>query len=146
MANLPAGAYRAMVTPPATGARTMSFKTSLSTDLILPLSLDAELQAITVPRPGQNARLTFQAQAGQTRAFNVSAQSTQPENGKVYYTVYKPDGSVLHQADTRDDLTLNLPGLPASGTYTIFMDPGQGEAASMQAKLVSGQVGGPDPG
>ncbi|MGO1002304.1 IPT/TIG domain-containing protein [Lysobacter sp. CA196] len=145
LANLVAGTYSVMVTPPSTGARTLAFKATLSADEVLPLSLDVS-SAVTLARRGQNARLTFTAQAGQTLAFNVAGQSTQPAGRDVYYTAYKPDGTVLQQGNTVAGLTLNLANLPSTGTYQVFMDPGRGETASAQVKLVPGQVGGPDPG
>ncbi|MFK3646897.1 IPT/TIG domain-containing protein [Lysobacter enzymogenes] len=143
--NLPAGNYSVVVIPPDSGERTVAFKATLSADLAVALTADTAVP-ITLDRRGQNARLTFAAQAGQTRAFNVSAQTTVPATRDVYYTVYKPDGTLLQQGNTRAALTLNLPNLPATGNYLVFMDPGQGEAATAQIKLVSGVVGGPDPG
>ncbi|UNP28424.1 pre-peptidase C-terminal domain-containing protein [Lysobacter gummosus] len=145
LSNLPAGTYTATVVPTSDGARTLSFKTTLSPDMVVPLTVDVSAP-LALERRGQNARLTFSAEAGQTRAFNVSAQSTLPANRDVYYTVYKPDGTVLQQSNTRVGLTLNLPNLPQTGGYQVFVDPGQGETAVAQTKLVSGQVGGPDPG
>ncbi|MBT2745866.1 IPT/TIG domain-containing protein [Lysobacter sp. ISL-50] len=145
LGNLPAGTYTATVVPTSDGARTLSFKTTLSPDMVVPLTVDVSAP-LALERRGQNARLTFSAEAGQTRAFNVSAQSTLPANRDVYYTVYKPDGTVLQQSNTRADLTLNLPNLPQTGGYQVFVDPGQGETAAAQTRLVSGQVGGPDPG
>ncbi|QQP98388.1 pre-peptidase C-terminal domain-containing protein [Lysobacter enzymogenes] len=143
--NLPAGNYSAVVIPPSSGDRTVAFKATLSADLTVALTADTAVP-VALDRRGQNARLSFAAQAGQTRAFNVSAQTTAPASRDVYYTVYKPDGTVLQQGNTRAALTLNLPNLPATGNYYVFMDPGQGETAAAQIKLVSGVVGGPDPG
>ena len=145
LAGLPAGNYAVMVTPPSDGARTLAFKATLSADEVLPLTVDVA-SSVSLPRRGQNARLTFTAQAGQTYAFNVAGQSTQPADRDVYYTVYKPDGSVLQQGNTVTGLTLNLANLPSTGSYLIFMDPGRGETVSAQIKLIAGQVGGPDPG
>ncbi|QQP98384.1 IPT/TIG domain-containing protein [Lysobacter enzymogenes] len=145
LSNLAAGTYTAVALAPSDGERRMGFTATLSADAVAPLVVDSPL-ALTLDRRGQNARLTFSAEAGNTRAFYVSAQSTAPADRDVYYTVYKPDGSVLQQGNTRSTITLNLPNLPATGDYLIYVDPGQGETAQVQAKLVSGQVGGPDPG
>ncbi|KRB09198.1 hypothetical protein ASD86_25570, partial [Lysobacter sp. Root690] len=143
--NLPAGDYSVVVNPPSGGDRTVAFNATLSADAIVALPADTAVP-VALDRRGQNARLSFAAQAGQTRAFNVSAQTTTPANRDVYYTVYKPDGTMLQQGNTRGALTLNLPNLPASGDYVVFMDPSQGETVAAQIKLVSGMVGGPDPG
>ncbi|WP_206215794.1 hypothetical protein, partial [Pseudomonas viridiflava] len=38
--------------------------------------------------------------------------------------------------------TLNLPNLPATGTYTVFIDPNQGETLNAQLTLSTGTTGG----
>ncbi|WP_218821493.1 hypothetical protein, partial [Xanthomonas oryzae] len=59
----------------------------------------------------------------------------------TYYTVYKPDGAVLNSAYAGSNgisaTTLNLPNLPMTGTYTVFVDPYYGETLSTQLTITS---------
>lgn len=143
--NLAAGKYSVVVVPPSTGNRTMSFKPLLSADVVAPLTMNVPV-SLALNRRGQNGRLTFTAQAGDTIALNVAEQTTQPTGRSVYYALYSPEGVVLQGNSTKDVLTLNVPNLPVSGEYFFYADPGHGETLAAQVKLVPGQVGGGDPG
>jgi len=125
--NLSGGTYSLVLRP---SSATMSFRAGLSTDVVGTLLADAP-RALTVGRPGQNGLLTFAGVTGQTVALNVSAQTTVPANQTVYYTVYKPDGSLLQSSSATSALTLNL-AMPASGNYTVFVDPNNGETLTAQ--------------
>uniref|UniRef100_UPI003DA05316 beta strand repeat-containing protein n=2 Tax=Xanthomonas oryzae TaxID=347 RepID=UPI003DA05316 len=146
LVNLEAGTYSVVITPPYDGDRTMSFKSSLSTDVTGTLAAD-KVQTLTLGRRGQNGRLSFAGTAGQTVALQVAAQSTVPADRLTYYTVYKPDGAVLNSAYAGSNgisaTTLNLPNLPMTGTYTVFVDPYYGETLSTQLTLATGVTGGP---
>ncbi len=136
-----AGTYSVVITPPGDGDRTMSFKSTLSTDLTGTLQTDV-VQTVNLSRRGQNARLSFSGTAGKTVALQVAGQSTTPADQPVYYTVYQPDGTQLASVSTTSSATLNLPNLPATGTYLVFVDPSSGETASAQVTLASGTKGG----
>ncbi|WJI14311.1 IPT/TIG domain-containing protein [Pseudoxanthomonas winnipegensis] len=136
-----AGTYSVVITPPGDGDRTMSFKSTLSTDLTGTLQTDV-VQTVNLSRRGQNARLSFSGTAGKTVALQVAGQSTTPVDQPVYYTVYQPDGTQLASVSTTSAATLNLPNLPATGTYLVFVDPSSGETASAQVMLASGTTGG----
>ena len=124
-----------VVFTPPTGGQTMSFRTTLSTDVTGTLMPDVPV-ALNLSRRGQNGRLTFAGTAGGTVALQVAGQVTVPANRSVYYTVYKPDGTVLTSTSTTSATTLNLPNLPETGTYTVFVDPYYGETATAQVTLV----------
>ncbi|MFA0948374.1 IPT/TIG domain-containing protein, partial [Xanthomonas fragariae] len=139
--NLEAGTYSVVMTPPSDGDRTMRFKSTLSTDVTGVLAAD-KVQTLTLGRRGQNGRLSFAGTAGRTVALQVAGQTIVPKGQTVYYTVYKPDGSVLNSFTTDSAATLNLPNLPATGTYTVFVDPYYGETLSAQLLLSTGVTGG----
>ncbi|MFP6929428.1 IPT/TIG domain-containing protein, partial [Xanthomonas hortorum pv. gardneri] len=143
LVNLEAGTYSAVITPPYDGDRTMSFKSTLSTDVTGTLAAD-KVQALTLGRRGQNGRLSFAGTAGQTMALQVAAQATAPAGRTTYYTVYKPDGAALASTSigTSSATILNLPNLPVTGTYTVFIDPYQGETLSTQLTLATGTTSG----
>jgi YD repeat-containing protein len=124
LGNLPVGAYSVIVAAPGDGNRTMSFSATLSSDLLKTLSPNKAL-SLSVQRPGQNARLAFSAQAGQTVALNIANQVTVPANSEVIYMVLNPDGTYLTgTSTTTSTATLNLANLPQTGTYTVFVEPG----------------------
>ena len=60
-----------------------------------------------------------------------------PADRMVYYTVYRPDGTVLGSTYTALGATLNLPNLPATGTYRVLVDPQYGETLSAQVTVRS---------
>jgi RHS repeat-associated protein len=69
------------------------------------------------PRPGQNIVGRFAGTAGQRISLGVAANS-----GTSYlFTAYKPDNSVLKIWASSTDV--DLPALPAAGTYRIQVDP-----------------------
>ncbi|XUP33179.1 IPT/TIG domain-containing protein [Xanthomonas axonopodis pv. vasculorum] len=145
LVNLEAGTYSVVITPPSDGSQTMSFKSTLSTDVTGTLAPD-KAQTLTLGRRGQNGRLSFAGTAGQTVALQVAAQVTAPADRLTIYEVYKPDGALLKSGSARSKeysaATLNLPNLPMTGTYTVFVDPYDGETLSTQLTLATGTTGG----
>ncbi|MFC7520559.1 hypothetical protein ACFQS6_11090 [Xanthomonas populi] len=139
--NTVAGTYSVVVDAPYNGDQTMSFKSTLSTDVTGTLVAD-KMQTLTLGRRGQNGRLSFVGTAGQTVALQVAAQTTVPAERIAYYTVYRPDGTVLSAVSATSAATLNLPNLPMTGTYTVFVDPYYGESLSTQLTLATGATGG----
>ncbi|RBJ58434.1 IPT/TIG domain-containing protein [Xanthomonas oryzae] len=139
--NARAGTYSVVINAPYGGDQTMSFKSTLSTDVTGTLKADTA-QTLTLGRRGQNGRLAFAGTAGQTVALQVAGQTTVPSSRMTYYTVYAPDGSTLGSTTATSAATLNLPNLPATGTYTVFVDPSNGETLSAQLTLATGTAGG----
>jgi hypothetical protein len=90
-------------------------------------------QTVSIGTPGQNARLTFDGQAGQRISLKLSSVTI----SSSYVSILKPDGSALGGntyvgaaggfVDTRT--------LPAAGTYTILIDPQGAATGSMAATL-----------
>ncbi|PPU91603.1 hypothetical protein XalbCFBP2523_14075, partial [Xanthomonas albilineans] len=141
LSNLAGGTYTALVSPPWDGDQTMQFKATLSTDLTDQLT-PGTAKSVNITRRGQNARLSFNGTAGQPAVtLGISGQTTGPANSVVYYVVYGPDGSQLNSIALRTDGKLNLGTLPATGTYTVFVDPSYGETASATILLSSAITG-----
>ena len=77
---------------------------------------------VSITTPGQLARLTFSGTAGQAISLNVTG-SPVPAS---WLTIYKPDGSNLIGQTNIGGANLGFIDrqvLPASGTYTIVIDP-----------------------
>lgn len=134
------GTYGVVVVP-QNATQTMSYKIAVSNDMRMTLPRETPF-TLSVPRRGQNARLTFAAQAGETLAFQIAGQATVPVEKNVNYQVYKPDGTLLVGGYASDYNTLNMPNLPASGEYMVFIDPSYGATVNSQLVLSSGEGSG----
>lgn len=141
LSNLMAGIYTVVIEPPYGSNLPMSFKVTISSDKTTALTRNTP-QSITLVRRGQNGRLTFAGVAGETVSLQVAGQATVPTVRTVYYTVLKPDGTILTSEYTTSAITLNLPNLPATGDYTLFVDPKRGETVTAQVTLATGTTGG----
>jgi hypothetical protein len=73
---------------------------------------------VNLTTPGQNARLTFSATAGQRVSFTQTAFSSCAHRLKIL----KPDGSTL--IDVCAGSFVDVTVLPTTGTYTLVVDPG----------------------
>ncbi|WP_181444208.1 IPT/TIG domain-containing protein [Pseudoxanthomonas sp. z9] len=140
LSRLSAGTYAVVVEPVSAGQR-LQFKASLSADGTGELVPDA-WKTLVLSRPGQNGRLSFTGTAGQRLGLQVSGQQTLPANRYVYYYVYTPQGSLLTSRSVRTGDTLDLPVLPADGTYQVFVDPEYGETLTAQLRLATGTAEG----
>ncbi|OOG36948.1 glutamate synthase, partial [Rhodanobacter sp. C05] len=123
----------------------MSFNALLQPDVIGP-ALTANAPTTVNLGVGQIERLTFTGTAGQTVALNVSAESTTPAGQGVYVFVYQP-GTITptnyytYVFTNGSANTLNLPNLPASGTYTLSVATPYGVPGTVQVTLASGVTG-----
>lgn len=132
------GQYRFMIRPD-TSTQLMKFKLTLSSDVKLSLRRDEPLE-LNLPRKGQNAYLSFTAQAGERLGLSVSGQVAQPLGREVTYTVLRPNGSALSVDEgglAVTGITRHL-SLPDTGQYMVFVDPQYGAAARARVKLLSG--------
>jgi hypothetical protein len=95
---------------------------------------------VTITTPGQNARLTFTATAGQVVTASTFG-NTIPGNcfSYAYYlSIVKPDGSTLVSGPScGGSLSLGQRTLPSAGTYTIVLDPTDSRTGSISIALTS---------
>ena len=114
---------------PASGGST-SGNVTLSQDLAgtLQPGVPQDLAA----RSGQLARYTFDGVAGDSTSVKLLGVSTTPAaNISTYISVFKPGGALIGSGSTSATSTsafINLASLPATGTYTVTIDPAQGGA------------------
>ena len=142
---LPAGTYSVVATPTYGGV--LSFNALLQPDIVGSALTDNSPTSISLGA-GQVERYTFNANAGDTIALNVSGVTTTPTGQGVTFQVYRPDaGAITTSTATYTSFapagsqTVNLPDLPVSGAYTVIVSPNYGLAASAQLNVVSGSVG-----
>ncbi|BCJ75036.1 hypothetical protein CS0771_45800 [Catellatospora sp. IY07-71] len=127
------GTYTVVLDPLTTNVGTTSVQAyDVPADPVHTATLDGTPVTATVAVPGQNAAVTFDGTAGQ----RVSLQTTSPMT--VYATIRKPDGTDLKarwsvgQSSFLDPLTL-----PATGTYTLLLDPNLHHVGDLTARLWS---------
>ncbi|GLQ90969.1 IPT/TIG domain-containing protein [Dyella flagellata] len=142
--GLAAGNYSIIVSPANGG--TMSFSTLLQPPVMGPLLTTNSPVSVNLGA-GQFEQLTFNATAGQPVTLNMSGVSTTPSGQPVYVGVYRPDVGTMTPEnyytyfDANQTQTINLPGLPVSGTYTLIVNNPLGLPASGSLSLVR-SVGG----
>jgi YD repeat-containing protein len=120
IASLPVtGTYQVLLKPQGTYSGNITV--TLSQDLSVgPLVVGGSSATANITRPGQRARASFAAAAGQ----RLSLHSTSSSSFQLTTTVTKPDGSTLFSGNVvSTDGTLNLDPLPVDGTYTVVLDP-----------------------
>src|SRR5207245_1055158 len=144
-----AGTYRILIDPQgaATGSMTLSLY-DVPPDVTASIAAGGAPVAAAATTPGQNARLTFDGQAGRRVRLHLSAPpiTTPGQNARItfagragqhvtlqlsavsvlisYVAILKPDGTALGPSTlvTTSGRTIAA-DLPADGTYSIAIDP-----------------------
>src|SRR5207244_3882486 len=88
---------------------------------------------MTTSVPGQNAALTFKGTAGQRISMVASAITFADPDAVV--TVKNPDGSVLFARSMQNGSFMDTKTLPATGTYSIVIDPYYTDTGSFTMQL-----------
>jgi YD repeat-containing protein len=136
---LPAtGTYTVVVDPAgaALGSLTLALH-AVPADLTGPITADGTPVTTTISVPGQNAALTFSGTTGQ----RVFLMGTNGMSGQVSFTcdvdvtIRKPDGSSLATACMEGNGFIDAVTLPATGSYTVFLDPASGATGSLTLSL-----------
>ena len=126
--NLPATGTYSVVLQPADGVK-MSGNVALSAELTGSLASGMP-QALGPTRPGQLARYAFTGNAGDSTSVKLDAVANTPSSQYLRLYVYKPDGTAYSSvnANSGSSAIINIPSLPATGTYTVVVDPWYGAA------------------
>jgi hypothetical protein len=124
---LPAsGTYTIAIDPPgdATGSMTLTLYT-VPADVSSTIAIGGAAQTVTMGTPGQNASLTFSGTAGQNATLNITNETIGGLGTCTSVLVKNPDGTTLvsNSCVTTQGAVINLSTLPATGTYTILIDP-----------------------
>jgi YD repeat-containing protein len=129
------GTYTILLDPRSTWTGTITL--TLSQDLPpVPITIGGASIVLSVTRPAQRTPLTFSGTTGQRLSLGATAASFSST-----VTVLKPDGATLVASAGLGD-ALDLPVLPATGTYTIFVDPNNAATGSLTVTL-SEEISGP---
>jgi subtilisin family serine protease len=128
------GSYRIVVDPQgtATGSMTLTLY-DVPPDATGAIAPGGPAITTTAGTPGQNARLTFDAQAGQRVSLNLSGVTI----SNSYVSLLKPDGAILGGNSYISIFGgfLDTRALPSAGTYTILVDPQAAATGSMTLTL-----------
>jgi hypothetical protein len=92
--------------------------------------------SVSVPlnTPGQNGQVTFSGTSGQQVTVRVTSNTIVGVTVKLL----KPDGSQLTSSfSSSSSFNLAQQTLPATGTYTIVIDPSVSNTGSMSVSLTS---------
>lgn len=115
-----AGTYTVFLDPsgPLTGSATVT----LSEDLMGSISIGGSSTSVSIPRIGQNARITFAGSAGQHLGLGASNNTFATS---VTIRVFDPAGATVSTqgagvSGSSGELDFDL---PVTGTYTLFLDP-----------------------
>ncbi len=131
---LPAtGTYTIFVDPENGNTGSMSFTLfEVLPDSISTIVAGGSAVSISTTTPGQNARLTFNGNANQ----RVSLGMGNGTMGWALVSIVKPDGTnLIDPTWTNGGGFFDVRVLPATGTYTIFIDPEHGNTGSMSFTL-----------
>jgi hypothetical protein len=120
------GTYKIVIDPQAaaTGSTTLTLY-DVPPDVTATISPGGASLSVTASTPGQNARITFDGQAGR----RISLKLTATMIANAYVSIMNPNGSAL-SSNTYVGTSggfVDTKVLPATGTYTILVDP-QGAA------------------
>jgi hypothetical protein len=125
LTNLPqTGAYSVVVLPYAGQATKISGSASISADITGTLTAGTPA-SVSATRDGQNARYTFSATAGDTLLVKVYGVSTTPTSQPLTAKILRPDGVIYTSSSVSSSASgaLLLANAPATGTYTVLLEP-----------------------
>jgi len=113
------GTYTVLVDPG--GDSTGSLTLTLSEELTGSIVVNGDPVTINITRAGQRARLTFTGTSGQRLSLGTTASTLASANASIL----NPDGSTLvfPVGFGTPASAVDTPVLPATGTYTLFIDP-----------------------
>ena len=123
--TLPAtGTYTILIDASATSTGSVTMALNNIQDVTGTITIGGSTVTLTTTVPGQNASLRFNGTAGQRISLYVTAIS--PALGCPYFSIVNPDGTILVAPGVSCATTFftDVKTLPATGTYTIVMDPG----------------------
>jgi subtilisin family serine protease len=133
--SLPAaGTYTILVDPTANaiGSATLTLY-DVPPDVTGSLTPGGPSLAVSTATPGQNAKVTFDGQAGQRVSLKVGPSTL----SQASLSISKPDGSALvsNAHFTTSGTFVDTRSLPVAGTYTITVDPQVGATGSATLTL-----------
>jgi hypothetical protein len=128
---LPPGIYTAVLTPPA-GA-TARFSAALSSERTVDIAVGGSA-TLSLDRYGRNGRFVFDLAANEVLQLNVSPDTT-PAQRPIGYSLVGPDGTTYFVKPPAVGAQTLVAAATKAGRYAWYVDPQQGELATVQATL-----------
>lgn len=129
------GTYTVTLDPRRADAGAMTLTLTASGDIVGTITPGGPAVTVTITSPGQNARLLFEGTAGQ----KVSVRGTGVSVAFTTVSIRNPDGTTLGTtttfASSGSSNFLDTKTLPATGTYTLFLDPSSSNTGSLTVTL-----------
>ncbi|HKY26731.1 MAG TPA: IPT/TIG domain-containing protein [Pyrinomonadaceae bacterium] len=127
------GTYTVLVDPESTRTGTTTVNLyDVPPDTAGPISINGPSVSVTTSAPGQNGRLTFDGTTGQRVSLKISGSTIASSD----ISILKPDGATLVAPTTAGASGfIDTTTLPATGTYTIFINPAAANTGSMTLTL-----------
>ena len=127
------GTYTVLVDPESTRTGTTTVNLyDVPPDTAGPISINGPSVSVTASAPGQNGRLTFDGTTGQRVSLTISGSTIASSD----ISILKPDGAYLVVPTTATASGfIDTTTLPATGTYTIFINPAAANTGSMTLTL-----------
>jgi hypothetical protein len=133
---LPAtGTYTVVVDPQTanTGSITLTLY-DVPADLTGSLTIGASATPVTFAGVGQRGSFTFSGTASQ----QVTVRITSNAIGSVNVKLLRPDGTTMTQFTTSSaSFNLTTQTLPATGTYTVAIDPSTTNVGTLNVQVTS---------
>ncbi|HLA09200.1 MAG TPA: IPT/TIG domain-containing protein [Pyrinomonadaceae bacterium] len=119
------GTYTILIDPNSTYSGTLTFTLYNATDVFGSISINGPSVVITTTVPGQNTQVAFAGNAGQRVSLGMSGVTMGVSSSGTKVSINNPDGTTLlavMDVGTNGAGTSTLT-LPATGTYSISVDP-----------------------
>lgn len=128
------GTYTLVVNPSWTNTGSVTLTLDAVTDQTASVTIGGSPAALTFTTPGQNATVTFAGTAGQQATVHITNNAI----GWTGVTLRNPDGgSMTSTSWVGTSFDLQTQTLPATGTYTVDVDPSWGATASIAISVTS---------
>src|SRR5262249_25321573 len=141
------GVYTVLVDPRSTNTGSLTLSLLDATDVVSLIAIAGPAVTVTIPRPGQNARLAFVGAASQEISVRMAAGAVGSD-----VSILSPDGTTLtpstfagSSGGFSDQQTL-----PVTATYTTLVDPRSTNTGRMTLTLIDASdvtgtiaIGGP---
>src|SRR5260221_5807165 len=100
------------------------FSIQLSRPVVRTLTV-GKSESVTLSRPGQDGRFTLALAAGEDVSLELGDVASSRKDARFALRVYRPDGSLLGQADAdaRRGASVGLGGAAVPGNYVVEVDP-----------------------
>ena len=126
------GSYTLFVDPQGAGTGSVTVQLNDLSDVGATIAADGVPVTVTTTLAGQNAKVTFNGTEGQRVSLDISAVTIPG----TYVYLLNPDGAQLSYVYSgTGGAFLDTQTLPATGTYTIFVDPSNTYTGSATLRL-----------